>query len=156
MTARYTQPDLFGDNPGEAAEATTDDVLETEGEVFALAREICGRPAGEEPEYISPITERRLRKAADKGLVAQWADYEKAKGHVSIHDPGSGHWCDVPWKDAPGWARRESLKRSELYRDFYHDAHDLTAREMEKIWEAEHPAADVGIVEAHPLEEGAA
>lgn len=88
--------------------------------------------------------------------MAQWADYEKARGHVSLHDPGSGHWYDVPWKDTPGWARREALKRSELYRDFHTHAYDLTAREMEEIWEAEHPDIDVGIVEDHPVEEGAA
>ena len=70
-----------------------------------------------------------------------------------MHDPTTGEWHDLHWKDAPGWARREARKRKELYGDGNRKAHRLTSREIGEIWAAENqPAEDAGIVEDHPIE----
>jgi len=34
-------------------------------------------------------------------MVAKWAPYETAKGHISINDPVNGEWHDVVDKGAP-------------------------------------------------------
>ena len=86
------------------------------------------------------------------GLVATWSG---EFGYVSLHDPTSGEWHDLHWKDAPGWAKWEARKRKELYGDGNRKAYRLTSREMAQIWEAENSSsADEGIVEDHPVEEG--
>ena len=136
-------------------------LVESMAEVFELAREILGSEA-DDPEDATPppvvarARARRLEKAKELGLVARWADYRKAKGHVTIHDPTSGGWHDLPWKDAPGWAQREALKRSSLYRSSGDaGAFDLSAAQIEEIWEEERSAetelVEEGIVEEHEL-----
>lgn len=97
---------------------------------------------------------RRLEKARELGLVAKWASYKKAKGHVSVHDPATGKWHDLPWKDAPSWAKWEAGKRSALYKATGdRGAFDLTAGQMRQLWEEEHPPseAEEGIVEEYEL-----
>ena len=87
-----------------------DPLIESEDEVFALARGILPSLKDAEEEHLPPMLKaarrRRLEKAEALGLVAKWADYKKAKGHISIHDPGSGEWADLPYKAAPSWAQR--------------------------------------------------
>lgn len=68
------------------------------------------------------------------GLVAM---YSRHFGYISLHDPGSGGWFDLPTKDAPLWAVGEARKRKKLYRNGNRKAYRLTSREMEKVWEAE-------------------
>jgi hypothetical protein len=96
---------------------------------------------------------RRLEKAEALSLVAKWADYKKAKGHISIHDPGSDEWADLPYEAAPSWAQREARKRSEIYRSTGDArAFDYTAAEMHAIWEEEGPPQkEEGIVEEYEL-----
>lgn len=92
----------------------------------------------------------KTSEADQLGLVATWsAEF----GYVSIHDPVEGVWWDLQVKTAPDWALSEARKRKELYRDGNRKAYRLTSREMEEIWEAEHPDLEAGIVEDHPLEE---
>ncbi len=79
-------------------------------------------------------------RAAERGLVVKWADYETARGFLSIHDPTTGEWHDVPLKGAPAWAKSEAHKRRELYRAGNKRAYKLTSQEMEEIWEAERGA----------------
>jgi hypothetical protein len=142
------------DNPPE-------DFFESVHEVFEYAGRALGKPVVNPPvdEVESPALvaarERRLEKAAALGLVAQWGDYRKAKGHISMHDPGSREWHDVPCRDAPGGAQREARKRSELYRSTGDSrAFDFTAAEMEAIWEEENPPLEEeGIVEEYPPED---
>ena len=86
------------------------------------------------------------------GLVATWSG---EFGFISMHDPTSGEWHDLHWKDAPGWARWEARKRKELYGGGNRKAYRLTSRAMAQIWEAENSSSvDEGIVEDHPVEEG--
>jgi hypothetical protein len=97
-------------------------------------------------------TAQSTTEAEDVGLVAAWS---VEFGFISVHDPTTGGWHDLHWKDVAGWARREARKRKELYGDGNRRAHRLTLREMGEIWAAENPPAeDAGIVEAHPVEEG--
>lgn len=109
--------------------------LSSEAEVFKLAREYFGLDG----DQTSP------------GLVAKWS---REFGYISLYNPADGTWHDTNWKDAPEWARRESRKRKELWKAGNRRAFDLSAAEMRKIWEAEHPAPEEGIVEDHPLEKG--
>lgn len=95
--------------------------------------------------------------AEQLGLVATWSI---EFGYISLHDPTTGEWHDLPTKDAPDWAKREAFKRRELYKAGNRKAYRLTSREMEKIWEAEraemweHPAVtDKGIVFEDYIEE---
>jgi hypothetical protein len=69
-------------------------------------------------------------------MVAKWAPYETAEGHISIHDPVSGEWHDVPYKDAPRWAKWEARRRAELYRSGHRHAYDLSSAQMHEILEA--------------------
>jgi hypothetical protein len=92
----------------------------------------------------------KTTEAEDLGLVAAWS---VEFGFISVHDPTTGEWHDLHWKDAPGWARWEARKRKELYGDGNRKAHRLTSREIGEIWAAENPPAeDAGIVEDHPIE----
>jgi hypothetical protein len=137
--------------------------IESVAEVVELAAEVFGakaQPGAQpdeaklEPPALARARTRRLEKAEELGLVARWADYSKAKGHVAVHDPTSGGRHDLPWKDAPGWAQREAVQRSSLYRSSGDaGAFDLTAAQIEEIWEEEHPAEEVeeGIVEEYEL-----
>ena len=51
------------------------------------------------------------RQAEALGLVARWSH---EFSYISIHDPTSGDWYDLPAKDAPKWAKTECFKRREL------------------------------------------
>lgn len=96
-------------------------------------------------------TSKTLNEAEALGLVATWS---VEFGFVSMHDPTSGEWHDLPTKEAPEWAVREARKRKELYRDGNRKAFRLTSREMGEIWKAERPAEEEeGIVEEHLVEE---
>ena len=107
-----------------------------------------------------PVKSRRPKDTARKttktpktdelGLIASWSH---EFGYVSLHDPVSGVWHDLAVKDAPGWAPWESRKRQELYRAGDYRAYRLSARQMEEIWEAEHPPDMDLIEEEHPIEE---
>ena len=62
----------------------------------------------------SPILEarnRRRERASALGLVARWS---KEYGFISVHDPTSGEWHDLPMKEAPDWAKSEVFKRKKL------------------------------------------
>jgi len=95
-------------------------------------------------------TSKTLAEAHEFGLVATWS---MEFGYVSIHDPTTGEWHDVPTKEAPDWAKREAFKRKELYRSGNRRAYRLASREMEEILEIERAPEPEGIVEDHPIEE---
>jgi len=44
-------------------------------------------------------------------LVAKWSNHF---GYISVHDPETGEWHDLPMKEAPDWARSEAFKRKDL------------------------------------------
>ncbi len=83
------------------------------------------------------------------GLAASWSG---EFGFISIHDPTTGEWWDLRWKDAPEWSRWEAKKRKELYKEGDRRAHRLTSQEMARIWETDNPSAEEGIVEEHSVE----
>ncbi len=84
------------------------------------------------------------------GLAASWSG---EFGFISIHDPTTGEWWDLHWKDAPEWSRWEAKKRKQLYKGGNRRAHRLTSQEMARIWEAENRSSrEEGIVEEHPVE----
>jgi hypothetical protein len=124
-------------------------LITAEAEVRELARQVLGAPkARRKTRYEPPLLRAKREQAARLGLVAKWAPYDVAKGHIRIHDPGFGEWYDVPYKDAPSWAQREARKRAELYKSGDRHTYELNARQMEQTWQAE---PDAGIVEDHPL-----
>ncbi len=67
------------------------------------------------PKNRTDKTDKTPSGAESLGLAATWAD---AFGFISMHDPTTGEWWDVPWKDAPEWAKWEARKRKELYSGF--------------------------------------
>jgi hypothetical protein len=84
------------------------------------------------------------------GLIATWS---VEFGFISMHDPTTGEWWDLHWKDAPEWSKWEANKRKQLYKDGNRRAHRLTSREIGEIWAIENPlSADEGIVEENPVE----
>ena len=84
------------------------------------------------------------------GLIASWS---VEFGFISIHDPTTGEWWDLHWKDAPEWSRWEAKKRKQLYKDGNRRAHRLTSREIGEVWAAEGElSAEEGIVEEYPVE----
>jgi hypothetical protein len=93
---------------------------------------------------------RRAYEAEVLGLVATWS---REFGFVSLHDPTDGTWHDLPVKDAPGWALGEARRRKELWRAGNRNAYRMTSKQMEKLWEAERPVVEQGIVEDYPPEE---
>jgi len=115
------------------------------------------QPSEPESKVLKAIRERKEEKARALGLVARWAPYGSAKGYVSIHDPTTGEWHDLPFKQAPGWAKWETTKRSEIYeKTGDYGAFDLDAAQMHKVWEKENPPAspeEEGIVEEYELPE---
>jgi hypothetical protein len=119
--------------------------VKTESVVFALAAEHFGRcvaPGGDSPGGAAP------QGAARHGLVAKWS---REFGFVSIHDPTTGEWHDVPTTNAPAWAKWEAGTRKALWKAGNRRAYDLTAADMSKLWEDEHPPVEEGIVEEHEL-----
>ena len=84
----------------------------------------------EVPEFIL----QRQREAEALGLVARWSP---TFGFISIHDPTTGEWYDVPTKSAPQWAKDECFKRREL-RKKRGIRHLLNRAELERIWAEEH------------------
>jgi hypothetical protein len=119
------QPDLFEEAPASVPEP-----------VAKLAHPNRAKV----PEFVRRADEARGAQAAARGLTAKWS---REFGFVSLHDPNSGEWHDVPGSSAPAWAKREAGTRKRLYRAGRRDAYDLTRAEMEEIWVAEHaPARD--------------
>lgn len=114
-------------------------------------------PTGLEAESKNPETPvstpsktSNTPEAERLGLIATWS---VEFGFISMHDPATGEWQDLHWKDAPEWSRWEARKRKELYKDGDRRAHRLTSREIGEIWAAEHKFSDEeGIVEEHPVE----
>jgi hypothetical protein len=104
------------------------------------------KPAPKTPKTTSGCKD----EASELGLIAMWSI---EFGYISVHDPTTGEWYDVPTKEAPSWTMWEARKRKELYRDGNRKAYRLTSREMEKIWGDEHLLEPEGIVEDHPVEE---
>jgi hypothetical protein len=108
-------------------------------------------PPHKVPEFVRRAEEARAAKASARGLVAKWS--RSGRGYVSIHDPTSGEWHDVPVGAAPSWAKWEAGARKRLYRAGHRDAYDLTGAEMEELWAAEHAPEPDFVREDHPLEE---
>jgi hypothetical protein len=109
-----------------------------------------GRRGGDAPEepcvppFIKAEQERRAREASALGLVARfsWEEF----GFISIHDPTTGEWYDVPTQEAPQWAKAEAFKRKELYKAG--ERRLLTRAELEDAWSKERAASEsVGIVD---------
>jgi len=63
-------------------------------------------------------------------LVARWS-YEF--GFISIHDPTSGEWYDLPTKATPSWAKNECFLRRELRKE-RGITRLLNQREIEEVW----------------------
>lgn len=90
------------------------------------------------------------KSQGELGLIARWS---REFGYISMHDPTTGEWHDVSWKDAPDWAKWEARKRKELYKGGDRGAYWLMAREMRIIWEDENPPPiEEGIIEDYPVE----
>ena len=153
------RPSLFDNrvDKGENGKVRADEVLSSVAEVRELGREYFGLrpPPAAEPPLLKAKREQAARDSgADlRGLVAKWAPYETARGHISIHDPGSGEWHDVTYKDSSPWARWEAKRRTELYKAGNRHAYDLSSTQIHAIWEAEHTEPEEVIVEDHPLPE---
>ena len=110
-----------------------------------------------EPESKNPETPISASSKTSKTIEADRLGLVVTRsgefGFVSIHNPTTGEWHDLPTKDAPDWAGREARKRKELYRSGNRKAYRLTSLEMEEIWKTERPVEEEGIVEDHPVEE---
>jgi len=76
--------------------------------------------------------QRREQRARALGLVAR---FSREFGYIALHNPNDGEWVEIPFKEAPSWARTEAFSRRELRKAG--KAHDLTAREMEELWASE-------------------
>jgi hypothetical protein len=90
------------------------------------------------PPFVKTRQER-IRGEADRlGLIATLSH---KYGYISVHDPTSGDWHDLPTTEAPDWAKREAFKRKELRK--LGDVTDLLTRaELEELWEREKATAD--------------
>ncbi len=149
------QQALFGDDREDAPRVRNEEpTIASVSEVRELAREHFNRPAPPDVEPPLLKARRRLRAEASgadrRGLVARWSC---AFGYIEIHDPTEGEWHDLPWKEAPSWARWEARKRKDLAKVGNRRALDLPAGEIREIWEAENlPAEEEGILEEHPVE----
>ncbi len=107
---------------------------------------------GENPEARQTRAAKTAKttEAEELGLIATWSSHF---GFISMHDPATGEWHDVHWKDSPEWSRWEAKKRKELYKEGDRRAHRLTSREIAEIWAAENSTSfEEGIVEEHPVE----
>ncbi len=107
---------------------------------------------GENPEARQTQAAKTAKtiEADELGLITTWSSHF---GFISMHDPATGEWHDLHWKDVPEWARWEAKKRKELYKEGDRRAHRLTSREIAEIWATENQSAEEdGIVEEHPVE----
>jgi len=131
--------------PDAAAPTSGAGAVETE-KVFEIA--LDGGPAVD----LGPDdTEGHDDHLDPRGLVAK---FSREFGYVSIYDPGENVWHDVATKDGPAWAVSEARRRKDLWKAGNRRAYELSAREMERLWQAgQSPASDEGIVEDHPIEE---
>jgi len=86
------------------------------------------------------ISTEAIERAGEFGLCASWS-YEF--GYVSIHDPTSGEWHDLPTKDAPGWAIGEAKRRKALRRSGDYNAYRYNSREMGEHWRSEASLPDM-------------
>ena len=85
-----------------------------------------GRPDDNPAASLPP---RAREEAEELGLVAHWS-FEF--GYISIHDPTTGEWHDLPTKDASDWAKSECFKRRELRKRGVRRL--LTCEEMEEVY----------------------
>src|SRR5215210_2647733 len=92
------------------------------------------------PPELPPLTAtpRDLARAAQMGLCATWA---RKFGYVSLHDPDTGEWHDIPTRDANSGAEprmiSEAQRRKRLWRKGWHDAFNLNREQMESVWAEE-------------------
>jgi len=104
-------------------------------------------PTVTHPAFVLEAEQRARAKAEALGFVARWS---REFGFISIHDPTSGEWYDLPTKEAPEWAKNECFKRREL-RKLKGITRLLTQAEMEEVWMEEQvemrhaPAAGLAI-----------
>jgi hypothetical protein len=151
------QLSLFGDDgqkPHRNAEnAKEETLLSSVAKVRELAREYFPNllETHQPRRRRRPVTRKQRVRAARLGLVAKWS---KEFGFISLHDPSSGDWVDVPVSEAPGWSRWEARKRKELYKTGDRHAYELTSKHMQQIWFDERDEAEEGIQEEDPIEEG--
>ena len=80
-------------------------------------------------------------------MIAAWSH---EFGYVSLHDPITGEWHDLPTAEAPDWAKREAFKRKELGK-LGGVADLLTRAELEKVWEREKATADTRAISRRGL-----
>jgi len=84
-------------------------------------------------------TPRDLARAAQMGLCAMWARREF--GYVSVHDPLTGEWHNLPTKDAnfgdAPWMISGAQRRKALWKNGDRRAYKYTSAEMEAMWAAE-------------------
>lgn len=89
---------------------------------------------GNPPNAAGSGSAKSAKRSDDRGLVAKWS---REFGYVSVYDPEHLEWHDVPFRDAPDWAKREARTRKQLWGAGNRRAYELTAREMERLWEGE-------------------
>ena len=99
------------------------------------------------PPFVKTRQERIRGEAGRLGLIAAWSH---EFGYVSLHDPITGEWHDLPTKEAPDWAKREAFKRKELEK-LGGVAGLLTRAELEEVWEREKMTADSGSISRRGL-----
>ncbi len=103
-----------------------------------------------ETSISTPSETSNTLETDELGLISAWSG---EFGFISMHDPATGEWHDLHWKDAPEWARWEARKRKDLYKNGNRRAHRLTSREIGEIWASENRSSDEeGILEEHPVE----
>ena len=99
------------------------------------------------PPFVK-IRQEGIRGEADRlGLIAAWSH---EFGYVSLHDPSSGEWHDLPTAEAPEWTKREAFKRKELQK-LGGVADLLTSAELEEVWEREKMTADTRAISRRGL-----
>ena len=54
---------------------------------------------------------KKLEEADRRGLVIRWS---RESGYVSIHDPTTGEWHEVPASGCPSWVLDEAKARRRL------------------------------------------
>jgi len=99
------------------------------------------------PPFVKTRQERIRGEAGRLGLIAAWSH---EFGYVSLHDPITGEWHDLPTAEAPDWAKREAFKRKELGK-LGGVADLLTRAELEEVWEREKITADTRAISRRGL-----